>query len=245
METILFLILFPAGVSLLLLSIPVKSVRRTVAVIANIALIAGAIRLLYESSGGTVRFELESVWIERSMLALEAALSAFVLYMGVRYRRYLVVLFTLLQLGLLVHFETVAAPGIHVAHSLFIDNFSIILALIIGVIGSFICLYAIGYIEEYHERHKESEDNRRVFFFLMYLFLSAMFGIVFSNNLKWIYFFWEVTTVCSFLLIKYHEDEESIGSAFSALTMNLLGGLAFAVGISYAGIYAGTLELDR
>jgi len=244
-ETILFLILFPAGISLLLLSIPVKSVRRLIAVIANIALIAGTIHLLYESSGATVRFELESVWIERAMLVLEAALSVYILYMGVRFRRYLVVLFTLLQLGLLIHFETVAAPGIHVVHSLFADNFSIILALIIGIIGSFICLYAIGYIEEYHERHKESEDNRRVFFFLMYLFLSAMFGIVFSNNLKWIYFFWEVTTVCSFLLIKYHEDEESIDSAFSALTMNLLGGLAFAAGISYAGMYAGTLELDR
>ncbi|MBP7604256.1 MAG: hypothetical protein KBA15_10025, partial [Spirochaetes bacterium] len=118
METILFLILFPAGISLLLLSIPVKSVRRLIAVIANIALIAGTIHLLYESSGATVRFELESVWIERAMLVLEAALSVYILYMGVRFRRYLVVLFTLLQLGLLIHFETVAAPGIHVVHSL-------------------------------------------------------------------------------------------------------------------------------
>ncbi|RPI97748.1 MAG: NADH-quinone oxidoreductase subunit L, partial [Spirochaetales bacterium] len=245
METIIFLIIFPAAISLVLLSIPIKSVRRLIAVIANIALIAGTIHLLYGSAGETIRYELENVWIERAMLTLEVALSIYIFYIGIRFRRYLVVLFTLLQLALLVHFEAFATPAVPVAHNLFVDNFSIILALIIGIIGSFICLYAIGYIEEYHERHKESEDNRRFFFFLMYLFLSAMFGIVFSNNLKWIYFFWEITTICSFLLIKYHEDEESIDSAFSALTMNLLGGLAFAAGISYAGVYAGTLELDR
>ena len=149
METIIFLILFPAAISLVLLSIPVKPVRRLIAVIANIALIAETIHLLYSAGGETVHYELENVWIERAMMALEAALSFYILYMGVRFRRYLVVLFTLLQLALLIHFETVAAPGIHVAHSLFVDNFSIILALIIGVIGSIICLYAIGYIEEY------------------------------------------------------------------------------------------------
>jgi len=56
----------------------------------------------------------------------------------------------------------------------------------------------------------------------MYLFLSAMFGIVFSNNLMWIYFFWEITTLCSFLLIGYKNDKASQESAFRALIMNLL-----------------------
>ncbi len=246
METILFLILFPAAVSLLLLSIPVKSIRRVIAVVANLAIISGVIYMLAtERTAGSFFYHIESGFIDAAMLVIEILLGLYILYLGIRFKKYLVILFILLQLGIIVLFDILSPHSVHVENNLFIDNFSIIMALIIGIIGSLICQYAIGYIEEYHQRHKESRDNRRVFFFLMYLFLSAMFGIVFSNNIKWIYFFWEITTICSFMLIKYHDDEESIDSAFSALTLNLLGGLGFAAGIVYAGIYAGTLELDK
>ena len=60
-----------------------------------------------------------------------------------------------------------------------------------------------------------------------------MFGIVFSNNLMWIFFFWEITTICSALLIGYRNDKQSVESMFRALNMNLLGGLVFAIGIVY------------
>ncbi|HZV82241.1 MAG TPA: proton-conducting transporter membrane subunit, partial [Geobacteraceae bacterium] len=73
----------------------------------------------------------------------------------------------------------------------------------------------------------------------------AMFGIVFSNNLMWIYFFWEVTTVCSFLLIGYRDDKASRESAFRALNMNLLGGVVFSVGLFYLYSTSGIMELDK
>ena len=63
-----------------------------------------------------------------------------------------------------------------------------------------------------------------MFFFVTFAFIAAMFGLVFSNNLLWIFFFWEVTTIASFLLIGYAETEESTKNAFLALVMNLLGG---------------------
>ena len=37
----------------------------------------------------------------------------------------------------------------------------------------------------------------------MFVFLSAMYVIVFSNNMEWMFTGWEVTTLCSFLLIGY------------------------------------------
>jgi hypothetical protein len=43
---------------------------------------------------------------------------------------------------------------------------------------------------EFHHHDPRVPDRRSTFAFLMYLFLAAMFGIVFSNNLMWIYFFW-------------------------------------------------------
>jgi ech hydrogenase subunit A len=72
-----------------------------------------------------------------------------------------------------------------------------------------------------------------------------MFGICFSNNLFWLFFFWEVTTVCSFLLIRYKGDEQSIKNAFWALRWNLLGGFAFLLGIVYIYMAAHTVELDK
>jgi ech hydrogenase subunit A len=98
---------------------------------------------------------------------------------------------------------------------------------------------------EYHHHYPEVKDRRRFFGFLIYLFLSAMFGLVFSNNLKWIYFFWEVTTLCSFFLIGYRNDEPSQESAFLALGINLLGGIAFSAAILYLFHHTGILELDR
>jgi ech hydrogenase subunit A len=56
-----------------------------------------------------------------------------------------------------------------------------------------------------------------------------MFGLVVSNDLPMMSVFWEITTLCSFLLIGYTRTEETVGYAFDALNMNLLGGLGFSV----------------
>jgi ech hydrogenase subunit A len=98
---------------------------------------------------------------------------------------------------------------------------------------------------EFHEHYKDVKDRRNFFAFLMYLFLAAMFGIVFSNNLMWLYFFWEITTVCSFLLIGYKDDKASRESAFRALNMNLFGGVVFAAGLLYLHSSSGIMELDK
>jgi ech hydrogenase subunit A len=78
----------------------------------------------------------------------------------------------------------------------------------------------------------------------LFLFLAAMYGIVFSNNLVWLFFFWEITTLCSFFLIGFTKTPEAIRNSFRALIMNLLGGLGFVFAILYAGMNLQTLELD-
>ena len=172
-------------------------------------------------------------------------IAAFIVYISLRAKQYLPVLLVVVQSLIMVTFELTAGGTMEIEHSLFVDKFSIIMALIVGIIGSAICLYAIGYLPEYHEHHKEVKDRRRYFAFLMYLFLSAMFGIIFSNNLIWLFFFWEITTICSALLIGYRNDKQSIESSFRALKMNLLGGLVFAVGLVYLYNSSHTMELDK
>ena len=55
-------------------------------------------------------------------------------------------------------------------------------------------------------------------------------------SLIWLYFFWEVTSVCSFLLIGYTGSKEAIDNSFRALWMNLLGGLGIAIISTNKGI---------
>jgi ech hydrogenase subunit A len=238
---------FPLVISVLALALPRGLlIKRIIGVIANVVLCAVPIYLLVTYlDKGPAYFHLESHLVNIFMLAVEVLIAVFIVYISVRSKKYLPVLLVVVQSLIMLTFEFTSGSGMLIEHSLFVDKLSIIMALIVGIIGSAICLYAIGYIPEYHEHYKEVKARPRYFFFLMYLFLSAMFGIVFSNNLMWIYFFWEITTVCSFLLIGYKNDKASQESAFRALNMNLLGGVAFAIGI--VSLYAAShvMELDK
>jgi ech hydrogenase subunit A len=247
MMTLLFLILFPLAIALLALILPRGLIiKKLIGVIANATLCIVPIWLLITNlDQGPAWFRLESRLIDAGMLLVEFAIAVFLLYLSYKAKRTLPALLVIAQSAIMFSLEVTAGHGIQVEHSLFVDMFSIIMALLIGIIGSAICLYAIGYMPEYHEHHKEVKDRRNTFGFLMYLFLAAMFGIVFSNSLLWLYFFWEITTVCSFLLIGYKDDKASRESAFRALNMNLLGGVVFAAGLLYLHSSSGIMELDK
>jgi len=194
---------------------------------------------------GASGFPLSHHWVQKAMLAAEAAMGVYVIYVGVRARRPLVVLLMLLQGALLLGLEYSYGSRLEAAHNLFVDKLTVIMALINGVIGGGICLYALGYMREYHEvAHREVADRRPLFFALLFVFLGAMFGIIFANNLLWLFFFWEVTTLCSFLLIGYTQTAEAQRNALRALTMNLAGGLAFAGAIVWNFHQTGSIELQ-
>ncbi len=195
---------------------------------------------------GTLYYSIAAEPVSLLMFCIELIIAVFILYLGIKYRNYLVVALILVQSAVMVWFETAYAHAADVTFPLFIDQLSIIMALIIGIIGCLICVYSLGYMKNFHEHHKEMKDNRNIFFFVMFVFISAMFGLVFSNNLLWVYFFWEVTTLCSFLLIGYTKTEEATQNAFTALWMNLLGGIAFAIALVYLASQAGgVLGLDQ
>jgi ech hydrogenase subunit A len=126
-----------------------------------------------------------------------------------------------------------------------VDKFTVIMALINGIVGGGICIYALGYMREYHEvAHRDVPDRRPLFFALLFIFMGAMFGLIFANNLVWLFLFWEITTLCSFLLIGYTQTEEAKRNALRALVMNLAGGLAFALAIVWFYQKANSIELQ-
>jgi ech hydrogenase subunit A len=181
-----------------------------------------------------------------SMLAVELLMTLYIVYVGFKGRSPLIVLLAVGQTALVTWFEL--TQGAHLetgGKDLFVDKLAIIMALINGLVGGAICLYALGYMKEYHERaHKEVLDRRPFFFTLLFVFMGAMFGLIFANNLLWLFLFWEITTLCSFLLIGYTQTPEAQVNARRALVMNLSGGLAFALGIIAFHRQTGSIELQ-
>ncbi|WP_363053937.1 MULTISPECIES: proton-conducting transporter membrane subunit [unclassified Methanoregula] len=223
-----YLILFPLIAAIFLLFERRDSSRSLIVQLSAVAIgIVSLLLLVLGYNRDTLLYAVGSEQVGQVMFFIELLMVAFILYLAVKHRKTLAAVLVLLQAGLLVWFETSLSHGLHVANNLFVDQFSIIMALIIGIIGTLICVYAVGYMETYHTRHPEVRDRRNIFFAILFLFLAAMFGLVFSNNLLWVFFFWEITTLCSFLLIGYSETEEATNNSFLALVMNLLGGLAF------------------
>lgn len=160
-----------------------------------------------------------------------------------RYKNALAIALAAVQIVGTLVLEFVFAHEIEVPYGLYFDSLSLLMAFIIGVIGSGICVYALGYMEDFQAHQPEgAADRRPLFFALMFVFLAAMFAIVFSNNMEWMFTGWEVTTVCSFLLIGYTRTEEAINNAFRQIVMNLAGGLGFLAALYSCAITVGTFS---
>lgn len=249
MELLLFLILFPLLPAGLIALIPHLATRKIIARTSAAVLGGASLWLCWRClAGGPGYFHLDARAADGVMFGLEMLIAAYLLYRcrGLPLRRLWIPALVVVQAAAMAALEFSGRLP-HVHRPLYADHFSVIMAVIIGVIGSLTAVYSIGYMTEYHSHHPEIPVRRRRFFFTVFVFLSAMFGIVFSNSLTWLFFFWEVTTVCSFVLIGYARTEEAKFSSFHALGLNLVGGLGFLMAIGYEAFFAGepTLDADR
>ena len=236
-QFLVFLILFPLITALFMVLVRRDADRNWIVRISAMVIALITLYLLFVAfDQGSLYFAFGSEQVGQLMFVIELLLAVFIMYLGVKYRKSFTVALILVQAGLLIFFETGLIPGIHPVNNLFIDQFSIIMALIIGIIGSLICVYSLGYMDTYHQLHPAIKDRRNLFFFIMFVFLAAMFGLIFSNNLIWMFFFWEITTICSFVLIGYSQTPEATNNAFLALSMNLLGGVAFMAALVYIAL---------
>lgn len=175
--------------------------------------------------------------------AIDVILCAVILYNAYKYRNALTTVLGIVQLVGSLAFAAMTLPAAEAvtATPLYLDYMSVIMVLAVGIVGSLICVYALGYMKDFqaHDEHEAAlrgqtaPDRRPQFLALMFLFLSAMFVIVTSDNLEWLFCGWEITTVCSFLMIGYTRTPEAIKNAFTQIILNMLGGIAFLAGLMF------------
>ena len=118
------------------------------------------------------------------------------------------------------------------------DGFAWMFSMLVLGIGALVVLYARYYMSP-------SDPVPRFFAFFL-AFMGAMMGIVLSGNLIQLAFFWELTSLFSFLLIGYwHHRKDARRGARMALTVTGTGGLCLLAGLLLLGHIVGSYELDK
>ncbi|RZL07950.1 MAG: monovalent cation/H+ antiporter subunit A, partial [Rubrivivax sp.] len=118
-----------------------------------------------------------------------------------------------------------------------LDGFSWMFSMLVLGIGALVVLYARYYMSP-------SDPVPRFFSFFL-AFMGAMMGVVLSGNLIQIAFFWELTSLFSFLLIGYwHHRKDAQRGARMALTVTGAGGLCLLAGVLVLGRIVGSYDLD-
>ncbi|WP_281352571.1 Na+/H+ antiporter subunit A [Cytobacillus depressus] len=116
-------------------------------------------------------------------------------------------------------------PSLGVNITAYLDGLSLIFGLLISGVGFLVVLYSIYYMS----KEREALHN---FYVYMLLFMGAMFGLVFSDNILVLYVFWELTSISSFLLIAYwYQRKNSRYGAQKSMLITIFGGLAMLSGL--------------
>ena len=127
-------------------------------------------------------------------------------------------------------------PSLGIDFALYLDGLGMLFALLVTGIGFLIFLYTPAYL---------GGDRRQgTLFAWLFAFMAAMLGTTLAGNLITLFVFWELTGLCSYLLIGFdHEAEGSRSAALQALLVTGGGGLALLAGFLLLGGVVGSMEL--
>jgi len=112
-----------------------------------------------------------------------------------------------------------------------LDALASLVLLANALIGVACVIYASAYVGP-KNREIPASDDRRSFYFWLLLFVGAMSGLVTSATLLQLFLFWEITTLCSWALIGYYQEEHgALAAAYKAFLMTGGGSLALLASV--------------
>ncbi|WP_430817600.1 hydrogen gas-evolving membrane-bound hydrogenase subunit E [Carboxylicivirga sp. RSCT41] len=128
-------------------------------------------------------------------------------------------------------------PQLGLNFELRLDGLSMVFALLITFIGFLVFIYAGTYMKSYTGTIK--------FYFYLTLFSGAMLGLVLSADFIQLFMFWELTSVLSFMLISYfNENVQARKAAFQSLFVTGFGGLCLFAAIILIGSIVDSYSLS-
>lgn len=105
-----------------------------------------------------------------------------------------------------------------------IDNLSAVMLVVVTLVSSLVHLFSMGYM-------KDDPRYARYYAYLG-LFSFSMLGIVLTNNILFMYIFWELVGISSYLLIGFwYEKKSASNAANKAFIVNRVGDFGMFLGI--------------
>lgn len=141
--------------------------------------------------------------------------------------------------GSAIHFTWLSiGEGRTLTFGFSLDWLSRIITLLVTFVSLLVHIYSVGYM-----RH-DAGVNR--YFAFLGLFTFSMLGIVLSQSLLMIFFFWELVGFTSYLLIGFWYQKPSANQAAKkAFIVNRIGDIGFLAGIAILWGWFGTTNLDE
>ncbi|ATB35739.1 monovalent cation/H+ antiporter subunit A [Cystobacter fuscus] len=150
--------------------------------------------------------------------------------------------------GVALHFPSVQGGGSRVEHFAWVPSLGLDLVLRLDGLSWTFCVLVLGIgalVMLYARYYLSPSDPVPRFFAFLLAFMGAMLGVVLSGNLLQMAFFWELTSLFSFLLIGYwNQRKDAQRGARMALTVTGMGGLCLLAGLLVLGQVAGSYELE-
>ncbi|HYO53883.1 putative monovalent cation/H+ antiporter subunit A [Archangium sp.] len=118
-----------------------------------------------------------------------------------------------------------------------LDGLALLFALLITGIGALVTLYAAHYLAGHPQLGR--------FYAYLFLFMSAMLGVVVADNVLAMFICWELTSLSSYALVGFeHERPQARRSALQALLVTVAGGQALMAGLLMLASMGGSFELS-
>lgn len=137
-----------------------------------------------------------------------------------------------------VHLQLSDSIGV----GLWIDNVSIMLLFVAAFLCFLICWFSIGYMNT----DPVNKDRNHRFYAEFVLFTAGMLGMVLADSFLWLFIFWEVMGLCSYLLIGfYYERPSAAYAAKKAFLTTRVGDVFLLIGLLMMYDIYGTLAFDK
>ncbi len=218
--------------------------QKTIVIATGAVVTLAAIALCFFVPDGLMADSVLAKAIRWPIIVLDFILTLVILWLGYRRGHAMIMLLAAIQLVGLIILEIFFTPAHKASTPAFVvDGLALAMVLIVSVIGSLIAFYSLGYMTAHEEHLHKPQSVKNKFFAFVLVFLGAMNGLVLADDLSWVFFFWEVTTLCSFFLIGHDETKEAQTNACNALWMNLLGGVGFIFAIVILQRNHGTISI--
>ena len=122
-----------------------------------------------------------------------------------------------------------------------VDSVTLMLLFVATFLCFLICWFSLGYMNT----DPINEDRNHRFYAEFVLFAMGMFGMVLADNFLWLFIFWEVMGLCSYLLIGFYFWKESAAyAAKKAFLTTRVGDVFLMVGLLILYDIYGSLEFS-